>query len=203
MRLIGKLDSPYVRRVAVSLTLMEIGFTLEPLSVFTDLDAFAAINPIVKAPTLVLEDGTLLIDSTLILDYAERRAAVDRRLMPSALSAFAASQHVIGIALAACEKAVQIAYERRLRPAEKQHQPWLDRVHAQLRASLTLLDAAYAGTSVWLIGPRPQQADISAAIAWQFAQSVEPGIVGVQQAPALAALSLRAAALPAFVAHMP
>ncbi|WP_183929981.1 glutathione S-transferase N-terminal domain-containing protein [Sphingomonas sp. BK345] len=62
MRLIGTLDSPYVRHVAVSLAMMDLPVALEPLSVFRDLDAFAAINPVVKAPTLVLDDGIQRID---------------------------------------------------------------------------------------------------------------------------------------------
>ena len=201
MRLIGMLDSPYVRRVAVSLAMMDLPFALEPLSVFRDLDAFAAINPVVKAPTLVLDDGTQLIDSTLILAHAERLTPIARHLTPAAVDDYVAAQRVIGLALAACEKTMQIAYERRLRPAEKQHQPWLERIQAQLIAAYTLLDACYSEVDEWLAEGRPLQADITAAIAWQFTRATVPDIVTLQRAPALAALSLRAAALPAFLAN--
>lgn len=201
MRLIGMLDSPYVRRVAVSLAMMDLPFALEPLSVFRDLDAFAAINPVVKAPTLVFDDGTQLIDSTLILAYAERLAPIERHLMPATMGDYVAAQRVVGLALAACEKTMQIAYERRLRPAEKQHQPWLERIQAQLIAAYTLLDACYAEVDDWLAEGRPLQPDITAAIAWQFTRATVPDIVTLQRAPALAALSLRAAALPAFLAY--
>jgi glutathione S-transferase len=182
MRLIGMLDSPYVRRVAVSLAMMDLPFSHEPLSVFRDLDAFAAINPLVKAPTLILDDGTQLIDSTLILAYAERLVPSERRLMPGATSDFVAAQRVIGLALIACEKTVQIAYERRLRPVEKQHQPWLERIQAQLIAAYTLLDASYAEDGDWLAEGRPLQADITAAIAWQFTRATVPDIVTLQRA---------------------
>jgi glutathione S-transferase len=50
MRLVGMLDSPYVRRVAISLKFMGVPFSHEPLSVFRDYDTFGAINPVVKAP---------------------------------------------------------------------------------------------------------------------------------------------------------
>jgi glutathione S-transferase len=69
MRLIGMLDSPYVRRVAISLTAVGIPFEHEPLSVFRTYKEFEAINPVVKAPTLVLDDGTVLMESSLILEY--------------------------------------------------------------------------------------------------------------------------------------
>ena len=84
MRLIGMLDSPYVRRVAISLKGMGIPFQHEAVSVFRHVERFKAINPIVKAPTLVADDGTVLMDSTLILDYVESLVPVEKRLMPPA-----------------------------------------------------------------------------------------------------------------------
>ena len=71
MKLIGMLDSPYVRRVAISLKTLDIPFEHASISVFRGFEAFQAINPVVKAPTLVLDDGEVLMDSTLIIDYLE------------------------------------------------------------------------------------------------------------------------------------
>ena len=86
MRLIGMLDSPYVRRVAISLQLMELPFSHEALSVFRNFEAFAAINPVVKAPTFVTDDGTVLMDSALILEYLERLVAPHGGALASGLS---------------------------------------------------------------------------------------------------------------------
>src|ERR1700761_6122280 len=141
MRLIGMLDSPYVRRVAVSMRFMGLPFAHESVSVFRHYDQFAAINPVVKAPSLVLDDGLVLMESTLILEYLERLAPPERRLTPERPGDHARAQRLIGLALAACEKSVQIVYETELRPADKQHQPWLDRVEAQLRTTYRLLEA--------------------------------------------------------------
>ena len=80
MRLIGLLDSPYVRRVAISLDLMGLPFRHERLSVFRNYDAFSGINPVVKAPTFVTSDGVVLMDSSLILDHLEQLAPPGRRL---------------------------------------------------------------------------------------------------------------------------
>ena len=66
MKLIGMLDSPYVRRVAISLKLMAIPFEHEAVSVFRHMDRFASINPLMKAPTFVCDDGTVLMDSCLL-----------------------------------------------------------------------------------------------------------------------------------------
>ena len=50
MQLIGMLDSPYVRRVAVSMKLMGIDFEHQSVSVFRNFDRFREVNPVVKAP---------------------------------------------------------------------------------------------------------------------------------------------------------
>jgi glutathione S-transferase len=195
MRLIGMLDSPYVRRVAVSLKFMGLKFTHEPVSVFRHFDVFAGINPVVKAPTLVTDDGTVLMDSSLILEHLERLAPA-RSLMPRDAGAHARAQRVTGLALAACEKAVQIVYEHDLRPAEKQHQPWIDRVRGQLLAACRLLEAEIGSEPGWLFGARPLQPDISAAVAWRFIQNRLGDIVLRREHPALNAFSDRLEALP-------
>jgi len=124
LQLIGMLDSPYVRRVAVSLQLLGLPFEHRSISVFSTFEQFHAINPVIKAPSLVCDDGTVLMDSTLILEYAERLAVPRKSLMPAGIAELRHALRVIGLALAACEKSVQIIYERNLRPAEKRHQPW-------------------------------------------------------------------------------
>lgn len=203
MRLIGKLDSPYVRRVAVSLHLLDLPFVHEDLSVFGDYAAFETINPIVKAPTFVTDDGVVLLDSTLILDAVERPLPAERRLCPTDVHALSRHHRIVGLALAACEKVVQIAYEYRLRPEEKRHQPWLDRVGVQLAHAYRLLESDLGQASPWLFGARPLQADVTAAVAWRFTQDILPGLVDPARHPRLTDLSARAEALPAFSAAAP
>ena len=94
MRLIGMLDSPYVRRVAISFTLMDLRFSHEPVSVFRHFGEFAQINPVVKAPTLVTDD-VVLMESSLILDYAQHLASPERHLMPAQIGMFARAQRII------------------------------------------------------------------------------------------------------------
>lgn len=192
MQLIGMLDSPFVRRVAISLHAMGLPFEHRNWSVFGDFDRFAAVNPAVKAPTLVADDGTVLQDSTLILEYLERLATPDRRLLPTDPDRFLASQRLIGLALAACEKSVQIVYERRVRPPEKQHQPWIDRVARQLQGALDLLTIAATDKADWLVEDRLMQADITTAVAWRFARSMLPEFAPVDRYVDLSAFADRA-----------
>ena len=105
---------------------------------------------------------------------------------------------LIGLALAANEKAVQIVYERNLRPAEKQHQPWLDRVRGQLLGAFSALEQELTQKSAWFGGSRMMQPDVTVAVAWRFARFVVPEIVTEAEFPRLAAHSARAESLPAF-----
>ncbi len=198
MRLIGMLDSPFVRRVAIALRLLDIPFEHAPLSVFSTFEPFSCINPVVKAPTLVCDDGTVLMDSGLIVDYLETLAG--RSLWPADLAQRTHALRVTGLALAGCEKVMQIVYEHHLRPADKLHAPWLDRVQRQLLAALTALDAEIARRMPVADEARLTQGDLSAAIAWRFMQIKLDTPVADATCPALAAWSARAEALPAFAA---
>lgn len=203
MQLIGMLDSPYVRRVAISLKLLGIPFEHRSISVFRTFDQFQQINPVVKAPTLVCDDGEVLMDSSLILDYAEALAAPRKSLMPSSIALRQHDLRVIGLALAACEKSVQIVYEHELRPAEKRHEPWLQRVQGQLAAAYAELEAELQRRPLAVTSSTISQAGVSAAVAWQFTHMLLPGVVDASRHPALDAFSAKAEQLAEFLAAPP
>jgi glutathione S-transferase len=197
MQLIGMLDSPFVRRVAISLQLLGLRFEHRSLSVFRTFERFSELNPVVKAPTFVCDDGTVLMDSTLILDHAEQLAQ-PRTLMPTSLPERTRALRAIGLALAGCEKTAQIVYERGLRPPEKQHQPWIDRVSRQLRAAYAALEDE-ARRADWATSSEAiDQAGLTAAVAWHFTQQMLPEIVIAAEHPTLVAYSEQAEALPEF-----
>ena len=197
MRLIGMLDSPYVRRVAIALQLLELRFEHQSLSVFSTFEQFAQINPVVKAPTLVCDDGGVLMDSTLILQYAHALSPA-RSLVPTALADLQNALHIEGLALAACEKAVQIVYERKLRPADKLHEPWIARVAGQLRAACDGLEHALAQHPLAATSAEISQAGVSTAVAWHFIQQMVPDMVPAERYPDLVAYAALAEALPEF-----
>ena len=200
MKLIGMLDSPYVRRAAISLLLLGVPFEHRSLSVFRTFDEFRRLSPVVKAPSLVFDDGSVLLDSTLIIDYAEALAAPGRSLMPRAAEARRRALCCIGLALAACEKSVQIVYERN-RPAERQHAPWVERVEGQMLAALGGLEAEVGDGSI----PAPRagtidQAGVTTAVVWRFVEAMMPGIVDPGAYPRIAAFAAEAERHPAFMA---
>jgi glutathione S-transferase len=198
MQLIGMLDSPYVRRVAISMKLMGIPFEHQSVSVFRHFERFREVNPVVKAPTLVCDDGTVLMDSTLILDYLEGLAAPGKRLMPAAGKERLEALRLTGLALAACDKGVSLIYERERRPAEKFHGPWYERSLGQALAAYMALEDAAGRASPWLQGKGPNAADVVTAVAWRFGQYYNAELVPAWKFPALVRFSAQAEELPAF-----
>jgi glutathione S-transferase len=199
VKLIGMLDSPYVRRVAISLQLLGIKFEHQSLSVFRTFDEFSRINPIVKAPTLMCDDGTVLMDSTLILQYAEALAH-PRTLMPSELKELQRDLRLIGLALAAMEKSVQIVYEHGVRPPEKLHEPWLSRVKSQTLAAYAELERELDARPLPHPSSSISQAGVSIGVAWHFTQQLIPTEVPAERFPHLVKYSAAAESLPEFEA---
>lgn len=199
MRLVGMLDSPYVRRTALTLAALDIPFTHESLSVFRQYDEFAAINPVVKAPTAVTDDGVVLLDSTLIIDYALKVLAGAGKLGPTDPKLAALDIRLTGLGLAACEKAVQTVYEHQLRPSEKQHRPWLERVAGQLKAALSAIESDIGGAD-WLLEAPLSEAGITLAVAGTFITEMVPDVVTLADYPRLAALTAAAEATTLFQA---
>lgn len=198
MQLVGMLDSPFVRRAAISLRLLGLAFEHRSISVFSTFEQFRAINPVVKAPTLVCDDGTVLMDSTLIIDHAQ--AVAGRSLFPTDPAGRLRDLRLTGLALAACEKTVQIVYERNLRPSEKLHQPWVDRVQGQLNTAYAELERELAAAPLAVPDERTiTQGGISAAVAWTFTQFILPDAVRLSDFPLLAAYTAQAEQLPVFV----
>ena len=197
MQLIGMLDSPYVRRTAISLRLLGLPFEHRPLSVFRNFDVVHAINPLVKVPTLVCDDGLVLVDSTLIIDYAE--TLTGRKLMPAAPEQHRRALRWIGVALVMAEKAVQIFYEHK-READRQDAGWTGRVSGQLRDACALLEQELRDVreNAWLFGEALTQPDITLAVAWGFAQLVAADVAPAANYPKLAAFAARAERLPEF-----
>jgi glutathione S-transferase len=198
MKLIGMLDSPYVRRVAICLKLLKLDFEHESISVFSTYDQFAKINPVVKAPTLIADNGLTVMDSTLILQYLATLAGLGQRLFPTRPDDALRAARLTGLALAACEKSVQIVYERNLRPADKQHEPWVERVRAQLLAAYAELERELATAALPTGQDQFDAADVTVAVGWHFTQMMLPEIVSKAEYPHLQAFSAFAEELPVF-----
>ena len=193
-------DSPYVRRVAVSLRLLGFDFEHRNWSVGADFERIRAHNPLGRVPTLVLDDGEALADSVAILDWIDETAGPDRALLPPRGAARRQALQLMALATGAADKGVAQLYEGAFRPAEKRHEPWVARCRTQMQAALDQLERACADApGTWLLGETLTQADITLTAVSTFLH--EALQLDTARLPALAA---RGEALPAFRAfHQP
>ncbi len=199
MQLIGYMDSPFVRRVAVIARFLGVHYEHRELSIFRDFDEFSRINPMVKVPTLVCDDGQFLVESGLIIDYLESLSGRGK-LMPADESGYIRALNLTGTAMVANEKLVQLIYEVKQRPEELRYPDWIDRVQTQLTGAADHLESQVGDGSSWIFGDLIMEPDITVAITWRFAQLQFPERLPAEDYPGLVALSARAEDLPEFKA---
>jgi glutathione S-transferase len=197
MILIGRYDSPYVRRVGVSLHVLGISFELLPLSPFSQAPQFRQFNPIGRMPALILANGEVLIESAAILDYLDEIVGPSRALLSVAGEPRRRCLRILASATAACDKAIAISYERR-RPRERIFVDWVARCRTQLDAALAELET-FKRLS-WPIHDRLMQTDITTACMLGYVRRVEPGALPDGRYSYLEELAARCEVDPAFKA---
>ena len=193
--LIGQYDSPFVRRVAIALRLYGMPFEHRPWSTFGDADRVARFNPLRRVPTLVLDDGEVLIESTAILDHLDEVAGPTAALIAEHGPERRRALKVCALATGLADKAVSLFYERAFHPQTSQ--AWIDRCTAQIGDVLGVLEQGRAGGAPFWFGPAIGHADIAVACALRFLGEAHPGLLNSQH-PALATHAARCEALPVF-----
>nr|MDQ2971607.1 glutathione S-transferase family protein [Pseudomonadota bacterium] len=176
MILIGMFDSPFVRRVAISMTLLDVPFEHCNWSVGRDAARIREFNPLARVPTLVLDSGESLIESAMILDYLDQQAGEARALLPSSGEARRRALSLIALATGAADKGIQTVYERIFRPPEKRYEPWTQRCRTQMHAALAELEVCCAAPRAndWLLSDTLSQADITLACYLTYLREAVP-----------------------------
>jgi glutathione S-transferase len=198
MTLVGQYDSPYTRRVAVSLGLLGFAFEHDARSVFGDFDSMRTTNPLGRVPSLILADGTTLIDSMAILDWLDQQVGPERALLPVNGPARQAALQRIALATGTIDKVMATAYERFVRPERHRWPDWIARCRTQAEGGLRAL----AGQP-WPEGARLGQDWITTACMIRYVRLADPDLLPAGRHPTLDAVAERCEALPAFKATWP
>ncbi|AZO66538.1 MULTISPECIES: glutathione S-transferase family protein [unclassified Mesorhizobium] len=197
MILIGQYDSPFVRRVGIALTLYNLPFEHRPWSTFGDADKIRPYNPLTRVPTLVLDNGEVLIESHAMLDHLDSLVAAEHRMFPTDEPARRQALKIAALATGLGDKAVSLFYERLL------HEPisdlWVERCRKQIEGVMAVLEAdrSTRPESYWF-GDRIGHADIAVAAALRFLGEAHHGLASLAAFPALAVHAARLEALPVF-----
>ena len=197
MFLIGQYDSPFVRRVAIAMRIYGIKFDHRPWSTFGDADKIAPYNPLRRVPTLVLDDGEALIESTLILDYLDE--LVGPKMAMIAPHGIERRRHlrICALATGVGDKSVSLVYESVLR--KQQLRLWVERCEAQISGALDMLENERAAAKTpYLYGERIGHSDIALACVLRFTSEAHPHLYQSTRYPLLSAHAAQCEALPMF-----
>ena len=198
MILVGQYDSPFVRRVAISLRVSGFVYQHDTRSVFADFDAMRQVNPLGRIPSVVLDDGDVLIDSAAILDWLDQSVGPERALIPAAGVQRRRVLRRMALATGVVDKAGAAAYERLIRPAAYRWPEWIERCLTQAAGGLEALAA-----EAWPVRDRLDQAEITTACMLRYLQIAAPDVLPAGRYPSLDALSERCESRPEFVVTCP
>ncbi len=186
MILIGMYDSPFVRRVAIALRIYGMSYEHRPWSVFRDADKIAPINPLIRVPTLVLDDGEMLTESAAILDALDDMVGPERALMPADGPERRRQLQLCAIICGMADKIVSLIYERNVHKRETE--AWVERCRGQIAGVLDRLEADRKAvkTPRWF-GDRMGHADIALGCVMRLAEDALGGVMDAARWPAIAA----------------
>jgi glutathione S-transferase len=157
MILVGQYDSPFVRRVAVTLHLYGLPFERNRLSVFNP--SMADINPLARIPSLIIDGNETLFESAAILDYLDELAGPERALVPRSGEERRRVLHATVLAAGATEKTGVVVYERHFHASACIAHDWVARCLAQIAGALVHLDGH--AREPWFFGEKMTQADVT------------------------------------------
>ena len=195
MILVGQYDSPYVRRVAISLRVLGFGYEHDKRSVFGDFDSMRGTNPLGRIPSLVLDGGETLIDSATILDWLDQKAGPERALIPPKGEARKHALRRIALATGAIDKVGAANYERLIRPSALRWDEWIERCLIQAKGAIAALDK-----DAWPDRDMIDQAQITTGCMLGYVRLTDPVLAPQGRYPALDALWTRLSVRPEFVA---
>ena len=134
--------SPFGRKVSIAASVLGLAadIKIETADPTNAADTVRQQNPIGKIPTLILEDGTTLFDSRVILEYLDHRAG-GGRIIPREPAARFSALRLQALCDGILDASILQVYEARWRPAEKHESKWLDYQAGKCERALAVLEA--------------------------------------------------------------
>jgi len=166
MKLLGSITSPYVRKVRVVLAEKKLDYVFVQEDVWAADTTIAQINPLGKVPCLVMEDGSALYDSRVIVDYMDTLTPVCKLLPPNGRDR-AEVKNWEALADGVLDAGVSMRLETTLRPGAQQSPEWIARQRGKVAAGLHTMSERL-GESPYCNGNHYSLADVAVgcALGW-------------------------------------
>ena len=172
MKLLSSTASPYTRKVRIVLAEKKIECELQPVDVQPAENPVNAHNPLGKIPTLLLDDGTALFDSRVIVEFLDSVSPISR-LIPEGTRDRLAVRRWEALADGVTDAGILVRYES-LRDKKEQSQAWTDKQVARMRRGMAQM-AAELGERTWCNGDRYSLADIAVGCCLGWLGFRKPG----------------------------
>ena len=172
MKLLSSTASPYTRKVRIVLTEKKIECELQPVDVQPAENPVNAHNPLGKIPTLLLDDGTALFDSRVIVEFLDSVSPISR-LIPEGTRDRLAVRRWEALADGVTDAGILVRYESQ-RDKREQSQTWTDKQVARMRRGMAHM-AAELGERAWCNGDRYSLADIAVGCCVGWLNFRKPG----------------------------
>ena len=172
MKLLGSVPSPYTRKVRIVLAEKKIDCDFEIVDVNPPENPVNAHNPLGKVPAVLLDDGTALYDSRVIVEFLDNVSPISR-LIPDDNRERVAVRRWEALADGGLDAGLLIRYES-LRPKEEQSRAWAEKQSGKLKRGLAAI-AAELGDRPWCHGDRYSLADIAVGCCLGWVEFRKPG----------------------------
>ncbi len=200
MKLVIARPSPYARKARVALLEKGIPFETEVDLPWNPGAVAPGLNPLGKVPILVLDDGRVVHDSRVIVEYLETLGRPPR-LIPGEPSLRLAHKQIEATADGVCDAVVLIVLERS-RATGLQSADWISRQRRKVEAGTSAL-ARELGARQWFVGEGFGLADIAVGCMLGYLDLRLPEFDWRAGEPNLAAFAERIFARPSFLATIP
>jgi glutathione S-transferase len=201
MKLLSSTASPYTRKVRIVLAEKKIECELEPVDVNPPDNPVNTHNPLGKIPTLILDDGSALYDSRVIVEFLDGKSPISR-LIPEELRDRVAVRRWEALADGVLDAGLLVRYES-LRDQKEQSRVWTDKQIGRMQRGMALM-AAELGERSWCHAERYSLADIAVGCCLGWLDFRKPGGVNwLADYPGLAKHYEKMMARPAFADTKP
>jgi len=174
MKLLASLASPYTRKVRVFVAEKKIECDLELVDVAPIENSVNAHNPLGKIPTLILDDGTPLYDSRVIVEFLDSASPISR-LIPDEKRDRVAVRRWEALADGVLDAGLLVRYET-LRDKKERSKAWVDKQVARMQRGVAAIAQELEGRN-WCHGDRYSLADIAVGCCLGWLDFRKPGDV--------------------------
>ena len=200
LKLIASPTSPFVRKVRIALAEKKIEYQMVEATPYEPGNPVHTWSPLGKVPVLVLDDGTNLFDSRVIVEYIDTVSPVSR-LIPEPNRQRIEVRRWEALADGICDAALAIVLESR-RPAKQQSKEWIARQRQKVDAGVAEL-ARELEEKAWCDGESYTLADIATGCALGYLDLRYPDLDWRRDYPNLARLAEKLAKRPSFQETVP